>query len=162
MMEIRKLMPPLTELLMPDQIRIARNGTDAEKLALFDSLDAEKRQQVIRSLGPQALVNLPNLRRESMAVGQPQVYVNSELVDNKLLRALYSNRQLEEVLVDFWMNHFNVFNGKGPERLLLTSFAWGRVGEIAAIAAWVAFAAAAVMTALVIAGLFHLVRQHTS
>ena len=121
-MEIRKLMPPLTELLMPDQIRVARNGTDAEKLALFDSLDAEKRQQVIRSLGPQALVNLPNLRRESMAVGQPQVYVNSELVDNKLLRALYSNRQLEEVLVDFWMNHFNVFNGKGPERLLLTSF----------------------------------------
>ncbi|HEY1303977.1 MAG TPA: DUF1800 domain-containing protein [Vicinamibacterales bacterium] len=122
MMEIRKLMPPLMDLLMPDQIRIARTGTDAEKLALFDSLDAEKRQQVIRSLGPQVLANLPNLRRESMAVGQPQVYVNSELVDNKLFRALYSNRQLEEVLVDFWMNHFNVFNGKGPERLLLTSF----------------------------------------
>src|SRR5262249_1244004 len=33
-----------------------------------------------------------------------------------------SNHQLEEVLVDFWMNHFNVFNGKGQERVLLTSF----------------------------------------
>src|SRR5205809_6668752 len=57
-----------------------------------------------------------------MAANQPQQFVNAELVEHKLYRALYSNRQLEEVLVDFWMNHFNVFNGKGPERVLLTSF----------------------------------------
>jgi uncharacterized protein (DUF1800 family) len=44
------------------------------------------------------------------------------LIENKLYRAIYSNRQLEEVLVDFWMNHFNVFNGKGPARALLTSY----------------------------------------
>ena len=31
----------------------------------------------------------------------------------KLLRAVYSQRQLEEVLTDFWFNHFNVFIGKG-------------------------------------------------
>ena len=121
-MEFRRLMPPLNELLTPEQIRIARNGTDSEKLALFDSFDVGKRQQIIRALGPQALVNFPDLRREAMAAGQPPAYVNAELIDQKLFRALYSNRQLEEVLVDFWMNHFNVFNGKGPERLLLTSF----------------------------------------
>jgi hypothetical protein len=56
----------------------------------------------------------------------------------------------------------SLFRGETLRGLLLTSFAWGRVGEIAAIAAWFAFAAAAVMTALVIAGLFHLVRPHTS
>ena len=39
-----------------------------------------------------------------------------------MYRALYSNRQLEEVLVDFWLNHFNVFNGKGQARMLLTSY----------------------------------------
>ena len=39
-----------------------------------------------------------------------------------MYRALYSNRQLEEVLVDFWLNHFNVFNGKGQGRMLLTSY----------------------------------------
>jgi uncharacterized protein (DUF1800 family) len=121
-MEFRRLMPPLTELLMPDQIRIARNGTDSEKLALFMSFDDEKRKQVLRALGPQALVNFPDLRRESMAVGQPAAYVNQELIDHKLFRALYSNRQLEEVLVDFWINHFNVFNGKAQERQLITSF----------------------------------------
>ena len=36
--------------------------------------------------------------------------------------AVYSNRQLEEVLVDFWVNHFNVYNGKGQDRLYLTGF----------------------------------------
>src|SRR4030095_4666858 len=50
------------------------------------------------------------------------VFVNQELIDSRVYRALYSNRQLEEVLVDFWLNHFNVFNGKGPARMLLTSY----------------------------------------
>ena len=121
-MEFRRLMPPLTDLLTPDQIRIARTGTDADRLALFASLEGEKRTQVLRALGPQALARFPDLRRQSMAAAQPAVYVNQELIDNKLLRALYSNRQLEEVLVDFWMNHFNVYNGKAQERQLITSF----------------------------------------
>jgi hypothetical protein len=56
----------------------------------------------------------------------------------------------------------SLFRGETLRGLLLTSFAWGRVSEIAAIAAWVAFAGAAVMTALVIAGIFHLVRGHTT
>src|SRR4029077_14972478 len=40
----------------------------------------------------------------------------------KLLRAIYSDRQLEQVMTDFWFNHFNVFVGKGPERLFLTAY----------------------------------------
>ena len=35
------------------------------------------------------------------------------LAAQKVTRAIYSERQLEEVLVDFWFNHFNVFAGKG-------------------------------------------------
>src|SRR4051794_26222670 len=35
--------------------------------------------------------------------------VITDLEEAKLLRAVYSERQLEEVLVDFWFNHFNVF-----------------------------------------------------
>src|SRR5205085_1396929 len=96
--------------------------TKDEKLALINSLDPEKRQQVLRALGPGPFNDLPELRREVMAATQPAQLVNSELIENKLYRAVYSNRQLEEVLVDFWMNHFNVFNGKGPGRLLLTSY----------------------------------------
>jgi uncharacterized protein (DUF1800 family) len=120
--EFRRLMPPLNELLSPDQMRAVNRGTPEEKLALLGSFDAEKRRQVVRALPPQAMTDLPALRREAMAANQPQQFVNTELIEHKLFRALYSNRQLEEVLVDFWMNHFNVFNGKGPDRVLLTSF----------------------------------------
>ena len=35
------------------------------------------------------------------------------LASEKILRAMYSERQLQEVLVDFWFNHFNVYAGKG-------------------------------------------------
>ena len=42
--------------------------------------------------------------------------VIADLEEAKLLRAIYSERLLEEVLVDFWFNHFNVFAGKGATR----------------------------------------------
>ncbi len=45
-----------------------------------------------------------------------------ELAQQKILRAAYSERQLEEVLVDFWFNHFNVFAGKGPTRWYVAEF----------------------------------------
>jgi uncharacterized protein (DUF1800 family) len=48
--------------------------------------------------------------------------VKRDLTDSKLLRAVYSNRQLEEVLTDFWYNHFNVFLDKGADRYLLTAY----------------------------------------
>jgi uncharacterized protein (DUF1800 family) len=46
----------------------------------------------------------------------------SELAQQKILRAAYSERQLEEVMVDFWFNHFNVFAGKGLTRLYLSDY----------------------------------------
>jgi Uncharacterized protein conserved in bacteria len=45
-----------------------------------------------------------------------------ELSQQKILRAVYGERQLEEVLTDFWFNHFNVDARKGPERFLLTEY----------------------------------------
>jgi len=48
------------------------------------------------------------------------IYV--EAGDERLLQALGSPRQLQEVLVDFWFNHFNVFQGKGLDRVLVESY----------------------------------------
>ena len=45
-----------------------------------------------------------------------------DLAEQKVLRAVYSERQLEEVLADFWFNHFNVDARKGPDRFLLTEY----------------------------------------
>ena len=54
----------------------------------------------------------------------------------------------------------SLFRGETLRGLLLSSYAWSTIGRIAGIAAWVAFAGAAVMAALVAAGLVHLRRRH--
>ena len=51
----------------------------------------------------------------------PQMVV-TELQRAKLLRAVYSERQLFEVMVDFWENHFSIFANKDDDRYLLTSY----------------------------------------
>ncbi len=45
-----------------------------------------------------------------------------DTVDARLLRAVHSPRQLEEVMVDFWYNHFNVFSGKGSGRAMVAGY----------------------------------------
>ncbi len=48
--------------------------------------------------------------------------LTAELQSSRILRAVYSERQLQEVMVDFWTNHFNVFAGKAADRWLLISY----------------------------------------
>ncbi len=45
-----------------------------------------------------------------------------ELAMAKMTRAVYSERQLQQVMDDFWFNHFNVFAGKGEVKWYLTSY----------------------------------------
>ena len=58
----------------------------------------------------------PWLRRKMMLANNPQQVVFYDLAEGKLYRAIYSNRQLDEELADFWFNHFNVYHrqGRGP------------------------------------------------
>jgi uncharacterized protein (DUF1800 family) len=80
-----------------------------------DSLQGDKRDEFLEGMNPR--------QRETIdALNHPQQVVNNELVEGKLLRAIYSNRQLQEVMTDFWFNHFNVFLGKGADHYLLTSY----------------------------------------
>jgi uncharacterized protein (DUF1800 family) len=72
-------------------------------------LDNEKYRQAIRDY------YLQN------GLQQPQ-RITAELQASRLLRAVYSERQLQEVMVDFWTNHFNVFAGKGADRWLLPAY----------------------------------------
>jgi uncharacterized protein (DUF1800 family) len=52
---------------------------------------------------------------------RPQRIV-AELSMAKVTRAIYSERQLQQVMDDFWFNHFNVFAGKGDDRWLITPY----------------------------------------
>jgi len=64
----------------------------------------------------------PEMRPMRMEDVRAPQRVIAELSMAKLTRAIYSERQLEELMVDFWFNHFNVFAGKGADRWLLTSY----------------------------------------
>jgi uncharacterized protein (DUF1800 family) len=49
--------------------------------------------------------------------------IAGEMQSTRVSRALLSERQLQEVMTDFWLNHFNVYIQKGgPERYLLASY----------------------------------------
>ena len=59
---------------------------------------------------------------EQMEAARAARTILTDLTEQKVLRAAYSERQLEEVMVDFWFNHFNVFAGKGATRGYLTEY----------------------------------------
>jgi uncharacterized protein (DUF1800 family) len=48
--------------------------------------------------------------------------IEEEQAGQKLVRAIESRDQLQEVLTDFWFNHFNVDEGKGLDRWLVTGY----------------------------------------
>ena len=54
-------------------------------------------------------------------VKNPQLVV-TELQRASLLRAVYGQHQLFEVMVNFWENHFSIFANKDADRFLLTEF----------------------------------------
>jgi uncharacterized protein (DUF1800 family) len=59
---------------------------------------------------------------ELATVARQNAQMVGEVQSAKLARAVVSERQLEEVMVDFWENHFSVFAGKGQTRLFLASY----------------------------------------
>src|SRR6266849_5071701 len=63
--------------------------------------------------------NTPPMRLEDSRAPQRIV---AELAMAKMTRAIYSERQLYEEMVDFWFNHFNVYAAKGADKWLLTSY----------------------------------------
>ena len=117
----------LSELLSPQQLRSLRQGTPQQRLEAFQALPKEKQDDVIGAM-PQGLrqglfaIAPPELRRRIEMANGPQQMVARDLSEGKLLRAVYSNRQLDEVLADFWFNHFNVYLDKGADRYLVTEY----------------------------------------
>jgi len=85
----------------------------------------EQQRRAAQNGGPStdaAAPDTPKRTPEQMELARMQRTVIGELSQQRILRAAYSERQLEEVMVDFWMNHFNVFVGKGQVRLYLSEY----------------------------------------
>ncbi len=59
----------------------------------------------------------PQQRETLIALDNPRQVVQGELLQSRVMRAVYSQRQLQEVMTDFWLNHFNIFQGKTGEEI---------------------------------------------
>jgi uncharacterized protein (DUF1800 family) len=53
---------------------------------------------------------------------RPAAQLLPQITSNRVLRAVYSEKQLQEVMVDFWQNHFNVYAGKAAVRWYIPSY----------------------------------------
>ena len=73
--------------------------------------------------GPLRAVNgsKPTLE-EIKAQQQRAALVEREAAEARILRAVMSRRQLEQVMVNFWFNHFNIFAGDGLERIWIGNY----------------------------------------
>jgi uncharacterized protein (DUF1800 family) len=75
--------------------------------AFMKTLTPEERTQLAAGLTAQQKETL-------VALVNPTLLVAGELLQTRLLTDLYSQRQLQAVMTDFWLNHFNVYLKKGP------------------------------------------------
>jgi uncharacterized protein (DUF1800 family) len=98
----------IAEAMRPETARpgVGNNNNDAQ-----DAADPQRRAY------RQAIAKY---MREN-GLESPQRLV-AELNASRILRAVYSERQLQEVMVGFWTNHFNVYAQKGADRWFLTSY----------------------------------------
>jgi uncharacterized protein (DUF1800 family) len=96
-------------------------------LPLPESLTSRLKESVFLNQHPMVMVQEFRSRNQNQApleaAGNPLAQFVTSIarpaIESRLLRALESPRQLEEVMVDFWFNHFNVFQGKNILRVLM-------------------------------------------
>jgi uncharacterized protein (DUF1800 family) len=112
--------------MTPAQRQAFRNGTPQEKVATLEAMPPDEQYDLLEAIGGRRqqlmFAASPELARRVQRLNGPQFVVNQDLFANKLYRAVYSNRQLQEVLTDFWYNHFNVFLDKGADRYMVTAY----------------------------------------
>jgi len=118
---------PLSEVLTPAQVEMVRTGNAEQKRQFLESMPPDKIEEMLIAMNQSDRIRLfgpasRSVRREILLLNGPQQVVAYDLMDSKMLRAIKSNRQLAELLDDFWFNHFNVFYEKGADRFLIPEY----------------------------------------
>jgi uncharacterized protein (DUF1800 family) len=103
-----------TLIAMPPDKRFSElcKFTPQQLKALRRSIKPVDRQKLIDGFTPRQVEAIA-------AFATPQGVVAAEIVQTKLLRDIYTERQLNEVMTDFWLNHFNVYIRKNQQEAYL-------------------------------------------
>jgi uncharacterized protein (DUF1800 family) len=91
-------------LALPAQSRVARLAVMKQPQydAFRKALKPPQRTALLAGLDPAQ-------KEYISALENPQRLIADELASQRLVRDIYSNTQLQEVMTDFWLNHFNVY-----------------------------------------------------
>ncbi|MGA7919837.1 MAG: DUF1800 domain-containing protein [Candidatus Acidiferrales bacterium] len=92
----------ITKEQAQDQLKTRQEAAESQVIVTGNENLDKAQQQLAKVQGPNRII--------------------AELSMAKVDRAIYSDRQLEAVMEDFWFNHFNVFANKGDDKWLLTSY----------------------------------------
>jgi uncharacterized protein (DUF1800 family) len=97
-------------LALPPQQRVKRlqQMQPEEFDGFMKSLKGPQRQSLTAGLSP-------DLKEAVGALGNPEQTTAQELFAQRLTRDIYANAQLQEVMTDFWLNHFNVYLRKNEQ-----------------------------------------------
>jgi uncharacterized protein (DUF1800 family) len=109
-----------TPLLSPEETTQILDLPPDKRFSALCKMRPPQLQQFRRSLTPEQRDHLtdgftPRQLEALAAFNRPQAVVAAEDVQTKLLRDIYTERQLQEVMVDFWLNHFNVYMKKSQQ-----------------------------------------------
>lgn len=105
------------------------NEKTSDLVQTFRELQQARRREQMQLKQEGDTASKADARREALS-SDPQLrdlarraqHIVGDVQSAKLARAVVSERQLNEVMVDFWENHFSVFAGKGQTRLFLSSY----------------------------------------
>jgi uncharacterized protein (DUF1800 family) len=107
----------LDEFPPPGQA-VKREGVTKDK---YKEKMEQKRQDALAQMLPTGNENFDRANDQLAKIQGPNRIV-AELSMAKVDRAVYSQRQLEAVMEDFWFNHFNVFANKGADKWFVTAY----------------------------------------
>lgn len=111
----------LEEFPHPDQNAKQQGLTKEEAKQQYEDQLKAKQQEAESQIIVTGNDNLDKAQQQLAKLQGPNRIV-AELSMAKVDRAVYSNRQLEAVMEDFWFNHFNVFANKGDDKWYLTAY----------------------------------------
>jgi uncharacterized protein (DUF1800 family) len=90
----------------------------ADRIAFANTIPGDQRAALMAEFTPR--------ERETVLAMQggvgAQYRIGEELQQARVLREVLSERQLQEVMTDFWFNHFNVFLNKDSDQWYTTSY----------------------------------------
>jgi len=111
----------LEEFPHPDQNAKQQGLTKEQAKQQYEDQQKAKQQQAEAQIIVTGNDNLDKAQQQLAKLQGPNRII-AELSMAKVDRAVYSNRQLEAVMEDFWFNHFNVFANKGDDKWFLTAY----------------------------------------